>query len=622
MKINDDKLNVQVNGDFKTKEFGFIFNAKMANLLSDDLYSDKIKAVTRELSTNAWDSHVENKNLNPFDVHLPTLEKCVFSIRDYGTGLSPEKVDTIYTNYGASDKINTNNLSGCMGIGSKSAVCYNTKTATVESYYNGIHYIYSLYKNQNGIPVLSTLSESPTTEPNGVKITVPVKQSDISTFKQKAEQVYKWFDVKPNFTGNIPKIEPDIIDIQGQDFYIYKSQKTNTYYSNNYAEPLVVMGNVAYPLKLETQNKKLLAIQKQNLVIKAPIGSVNFDIGREKLSYNDSTIKYLTDKLESIVNELSKDLQTEVDKCKCKYDAIVKYWESPIKEILKIQYDGKVLPETSFGMYNNMTIRPKIMVYDKNSLKAWRTRNIKYQSGCIFLERDKNDVRPRIQDLINTNTVYVISFDNDKDKETWLKEVGLLSIEKLSNYKPKKLPKVPGQTITTKRPKYVGKQFNYNKYSWNVRKCWDNIEELPKDYVLVKLDTKTYNSDINFNKLKDIHNALQSVGIKPIPVIGQKEDVPDDKHFKTWLKKEVEKKYGKSIKTLSGNFCYGNVSNVIKKRFKINILDSYVETLIDFTGIKKEEENLKKYPLLEHIYSAPEKMIEQYIDLVDRCPNP
>jgi hypothetical protein len=394
MKINDDKLNVQVNGDFKTKEFGFIFNAKMANLLSDDLYSDKIKAVTRELSTNAWDSHVENKNLNPFDVHLPTLEKCVFSIRDYGTGLSPEKVDTIYTNYGASDKINTNDLSGCMGIGSKSAVCYNTKTATVESYYNGIHYIYSLYKNQNGIPVLSTLSESPTTEPNGVKITVPVKQSDISTFKQKAEQVYKWFDVKPNFTGNIPKIEPDIIDIQGQDFYIYKSQKTNTYYSNNYAEPLVVMGNVAYPLKLETQNKKLLAIQKQNLVIKAPIGSVNFDIGREKLSYNDSTIKYLTDKLESIVNELSKDLQTEVDKCKCRYDAIVKYWESPIKEILKIQYDGKVLPETSFGMYNNMTIRPKIMVYDKNSLKAWRTRDIKYQSGCIFLERDKNVVRP------------------------------------------------------------------------------------------------------------------------------------------------------------------------------------------------------------------------------------
>jgi hypothetical protein len=24
----------------------------------------------------------------------------------------------------------------------------------------------------------------------------------------------------------------------------------------------------------------------------------------------------------------------------------------------------------------------------------------------------------------------------------------------------------------------------------------------------------------------------------------------------------------------------------------------------------------------EHIYNAPEKMIEQYIDLVDRCPNP
>jgi hypothetical protein len=622
MKISDLEQNIITQGNLKSIKCTAEWTGHAAKILSDTLYSDKIKAIIRELSTNAWDSHVESKNLTPFSVHLPTLESPKFIIRDFGTGLSNDHMLDLYTVYFKSTKQNSNEFNGTFGVGRMCFLSYNTKSCTIESYKDGIVRTYTMYYGQDSVPVLTSLSESPTTEPNGVKITVPVKQSDISTFKQKAEQVYKWFDVKPNFTGNIPKIEPDIIDIQGQDFYIYKSQKTNTYYSNNYAEPLVVMGNVAYPLKLETQNKKLLAIQKQNLVIRAPIGSVNFDIGREKLSYNDSTIKYLTDKLESIVNELSKDLQTEVDKCKCKYDAIVKYWESPIKEILKIQYDGKVLPESIFGMYNNMTVRPKIMVYDKNSLKAWSTRDIKYQSGCIFLERDKNDVRPRIQDLINTNTVYAISFDNDKDKETWLKEVGLLSIEKLSNYKPKKLPKVPGQTITTKRPKYVGKQFNYNKYSWNVRKCWDNIEELPKDYVLVKLDTKTYNSDINFNKLKDIHIALQSVGIKPIPVIGQKEDVPDDKHFKTWLKKEVEKKYGKSIKTLSGNFCYGNVSNVIKKRFKINILDSYVETLIDFTGIKKEEENLKKYPLLEHIYSAPEKMIEQYIDLVDRCPNP
>lgn len=620
MKVTDLHQNIKTVGDFRSTKFTAEWSGHAAKLLSDSLYSDKVKAIIRELSTNAVDSHTEAKNTNPIEIHLPTLENPNFIVQDFGMGLDDDQMQNLYTVYFKSTKQNSNEYTGKYGIGRMCFLAYNTKSCTIEAVKNNKKCFYSVYYGQDSVPILSKLSECNTKDSNGLKITVPVKQSDISDFKKKAEEVYKWFDIRPICTGNNLSIEEDIIETKGVDWYTHTPKKLN-YYSTK-KECIIVMGNIAYPFKIDSLSKSLQALQNQNLVIKVPIGKCLFDIGREKLSYDPNTVKFLTDKLESIVNELSKDLQTEVDKCKCKYDAIVKYWESPIKEILKIQYDGKVLPETSFGMYNNMTVRPKIMVYDKNSLKAWRTRDIKYQSGCIFLERDKNDVRPRIQDLINTNTVYSISFDNDKDKETWLKEVGLLSIEKLSNYKPKKLPKVPGQIVTTKRPKYVGKQFNYNKYSWNVRKCWDNIEELPKDYVLVKLDTKTYNSDINFNKLKDLHNALQSVGITPISIIGQKEDVPDDKHFKTWLKKQVEKKYGKSIKTLSGNFSYGNVSNVIKKRFKINVLDSCVETLIDFTGIKKEEENLKKYPLLKHIYNAPEKMIEQYIDLVDRCPNP
>ena len=40
--------------------FKIAFNAKMAKILADGIYSDKITSIIRELSCNAVDSHVES----------------------------------------------------------------------------------------------------------------------------------------------------------------------------------------------------------------------------------------------------------------------------------------------------------------------------------------------------------------------------------------------------------------------------------------------------------------------------------------------------------------------------------------------------------------------------------
>ena len=67
--------------------------AKMFQMLSSGLYSDKIRAAIRELSTNAFDSHVDNGcPTRPFDVQLPTKLDPQFRLRDYGTGLDDVQV--------------------------------------------------------------------------------------------------------------------------------------------------------------------------------------------------------------------------------------------------------------------------------------------------------------------------------------------------------------------------------------------------------------------------------------------------------------------------------------------------------------------------------------------------
>ena len=84
--------NVGEIGEFRIRN-----SAKAFNILSSGLYANKIKAIIRELSCNAVDSHVAAGNDQPFEVHLPSTLEPWFSIRDFGTGLNHEQVTNIYT---------------------------------------------------------------------------------------------------------------------------------------------------------------------------------------------------------------------------------------------------------------------------------------------------------------------------------------------------------------------------------------------------------------------------------------------------------------------------------------------------------------------------------------------
>ena len=92
-----------------TTEFRIKASAKAFGILSSGLYQNKVRAIIRELSCNAVDSHVAaGKSGTPFDIHLPNSLEPWFSIRDYGTGLSHEQVINIYTTYFESSKTDSN----------------------------------------------------------------------------------------------------------------------------------------------------------------------------------------------------------------------------------------------------------------------------------------------------------------------------------------------------------------------------------------------------------------------------------------------------------------------------------------------------------------------------------
>lgn len=90
-------------------------NASMLKLLTTDVYNDTALAVMREWSTNAIDACIAAGTPPKLDVHLPTNHNLLFSVRDYGTGLSQEAILTTFLTLGASTKRDSNKFNGTFG---------------------------------------------------------------------------------------------------------------------------------------------------------------------------------------------------------------------------------------------------------------------------------------------------------------------------------------------------------------------------------------------------------------------------------------------------------------------------------------------------------------------------
>lgn len=305
MKLNTAPANaVEMNGITSTSQFTIRASAKAFGILSSGLYANKIRAIVRELSTNALDSHIAaNCADKPFDVNLPNMMAPWFSVRDYGVGLSHDEVVNIYTSYFTSTKAESDDFVGALGLGSKSPFSY-TDNFTVTAIKDGRMGLYTAYIDETGVPAIALMSESETDEPNGVEVKFSVSdRNDFRKFDNEASHVYRFFTVLPNFTGEEPNVEP------------YKYFKENIVpgvhvrdVGGSAAENIVVMGSIPYPIDLPAGaiDRDLSNIDSQSLVIHLPIGAVEMSASREELSYTPETIKTIKDIYQKVDAEIEK----------------------------------------------------------------------------------------------------------------------------------------------------------------------------------------------------------------------------------------------------------------------------------------------------------------------------
>ena len=342
--------NVSEVGEFRIRN-----SAKAFNILSSGLYANKIRAIIRELSCNAVDSHVAAGNTDtPFDVHLPNTLEPWFSIRDYGTGLSHDQVTNIYTTYFESTKTASNEFIGALGLGSKSPFSY-TDNFTVTAVQNGKKGIYSAFINEQGVPSIALMMDEETTDPNGVEVRFAVEDRyDFDKFRQEARYVYEYFKLRPVISGNgdfgfkDPEYKEENI-IPGVHY------TNESYARSSYA----IMGNIKYPIDIPNSDKALDGLQGLlgcGLVMEFKIGELDFQASREGLSYIPQTIDAIKNKLKALNVQLAIHIAQEADKIDNLWERAT-YLAKRFEDTLFKQAVCKYVADTKFELYDPQTNR-------------------------------------------------------------------------------------------------------------------------------------------------------------------------------------------------------------------------------------------------------------------------
>ena len=493
--LSNDKRDVSVSNDFKTSGFKIQASAKAFEILSSNIYTNKVRAVIREYNCNAYDAHVAAGNGQPWDVHLPTHLESYFSVRDYGTGLSDEQVREIFTTYFHSTKTNSNDFVGALGLGSKSAFSI-VDSFNVVSYYNGIKTDYCCYKDEHGEPQVATLTTSNTNQQNGLEVSMSV-EGRTDDFTYEAVKVFKYFDVLPNI--NDKEVVKDILKAKEDYKFVCDEGSFNTGYGSLYAR----MGNVAYKIPSEYRSDL-------SGFINFEIGDLSFNAGREELSMDDSTKKLLKSRIQQVQDNLSQVVYDKLEAEQCKFARAkrkAEVYSGSMRSVLRsssLDFDTFNLPSIKDGderitSYKRGTWHrdsPDIESLTRLPLVNSNDWDIRY-----FLHKDR--MKTRIMEWMrNKRGLQIVLL---KQEQIDLLGIPADLIEDLEEVVPKSSNSYGGSTPT--RSKVT--EWNGKTTGWRVKanECWDDVEidNDGRERVYVEInryESQGYNMD-SFNNIMD-----------------------------------------------------------------------------------------------------------------------
>jgi len=488
------------------------------NILRSKMYSNPIRTICQEIMSNARDAHREYGNPNtPIEIKLPDKYDPTFYIKDFGVGITPDRMWDVFINYGASTKRNDNIETGGFGLGAKSPFAYTDQfsiiSVTPDENNNLITRQYvAVIKGESGY-VDEVLSRPSTdNEYRGTTISIPVNPNNFSSFRQWVINTAEYWDIKPIVKSKDEKIEwPKHDNMFEADNGKWTIEHVSKFNDNS---PKAVVDGIVYPINYNSivnyndknKNEELYKLKNYNIRLFFNIGEIQLTATREEIDYsNEETVNLIRNRLKEIIDELIKKISKKIDHCQ-------NLWEAYF-EWAKLRHDINCIINSI--QWKGITVNNHCINTGRSSIyKFERSRNtydgIKRSTNCsINLGNDINRVLLAIDDFDyvnpsrskiaylfeknpNVDFIYVLKFHDyiNKDyqgneikksaKEIFAEDNKVCHFDKM-NYidlatTPKRKIKRSKNNSNNKRTYTKGRKLSNNGYNYNT--SWKEVEEI------------------------------------------------------------------------------------------------------------------------------------------------
>lgn len=419
MRIAGHGNKYESNQQTESQSFGIGDPSVVIEILRNRLYEHKIRTLVQEYMSNARDAHREVGQKRRIEVVAPTQFEPTFKVRDFGPGISPDRMANVFVLYGASTKRANNTQTGGFGIGAKSAWSYADGFIIVSTV-DGTRRTYHAHVGASNVGQLDLLDTTQTDEPNGCEIQIAVNPRDISEFNSSIQRAcYFWNADERPVLKNVTLPEA-LTAYELGNLSIIPSNASLPSFLNGYGrQDLLIIDGIVYNLNRDIMDKveqlnNLRHELQGSMIIRIPNGLVQVSASREKLDDSEFTRKGLAKIGTKLLTDVKKHVADKVAAINTvkgfveTYHGMFRYFVMQSSEYKGFKFDGEYLYTSLLG---SLHFRRYSVFRDK--VKDSSVKGIPFgQLDRIYLKtQNENTVtfNRRVRSAAVNGDIYVIS---------------------------------------------------------------------------------------------------------------------------------------------------------------------------------------------------------------------
>lgn len=646
MKLNIERPNIELSDGldgsfFSVADLGMIFD-----ILRNKMYSNPILAICREISCNARDTHrVVGKQDVPVEITLPNTLEPFYKIKDFGEGISPERIESIYVKYTSSTKRNDNLQTGAFGIGSKTPFSYSDQFS-IETIYDGIKYNYACVIDETKVGKLVKLSSEPTDQPNGTEIIIPVKSQDFKAFKAGTEFTTRHWDVKPVIRGDKFEYPEFNFTLSGDKWAIDKNSGNSDYYKRDLK---LIIDGIEYPVDLNQlkgyANTNVLDAVYGVIYLYFGIGELSLSASREAVHLDKPTQDKISERLAVMAKALKDNVLTKIAACTNLWEANVFYHSHIAKTFANHSFLG-TLQWNGYDLCRNNYVYIEPMIYEfsrgkysrrgSNPAKIYRSssRTLRFVEKSALYLNDLDIKEPTVKQVevafTNDPSLEFLQVISLGDTKTYAADNTLVPMtwddlnkkHHIDQMAPKKLSEITKATRSRKNKGARLLIFKFDRTAHTFKQTsYSAMEDDSNDKVLCKLQRDEWNGTrtaildngglLTDNILKSLIELNNNISIYGIDKSVSKDKIDDNFENFTTIEDFIDKNIVDNkavnyaeLKYLEKEHYYLKGTSSLEKEFIKLISDQNSVYLKSLKNMDELKETWSKYSGLLHIYEV------------------